>query len=266
MLCLSGVHAAEDRYNRGDQLFNSGKYEEAARFYESVISRDPKDEKTVPAALVRLGRACEKMLGEENAKAERKCFRGGSPSGGAKCMVEYANSLDAVCGPGSFKYSEALLVLQYTGVHYDRVVKEFPRSDAAAEAAYMKLSKELVGHPDEVLPRIKEYMRTYKDGKWGRMGRLLWARVNEDVWWIHRKWSWVLYNWVISEEELIVKTERYRQEALRAYEDLIKKDGDTEEGRIAKKEYELLKNYQDDKTIYGIVNESDVEGAKVSPR
>jgi tetratricopeptide (TPR) repeat protein len=246
--------------NEGDDLFAAGKYEQAAGWFNQYIKDNPNNSKETPHALMGLAESLEKMSDIINTGAERQCFRSGGQKG-TPCMNAYAEKLNSVYGAGSFQYMENMVFIRYTGAHYRRVADEFPKSDYAAEAAYRLLGKELVGHPDQVLPKIKAYMSKYPSGKWGRMGKLLWGRINEDIWWIHRKWSWVLYNWQISQEELIVKSEPYRQEALRTFEELMKKDGSTDEGKAAKREYDLLKSYKDDGAIYGIINESNVEGS-----
>lgn len=249
---------------QGDQLYNSGSYEAAAKWYVDFINQNPKDSKATPRALIMLGQSLDKMSDIINTKAERECFRSPKGSRGTPCMNEFAANLNKIYGAGSFEYAENLVIIKYTGAHFKRASEEFSKSDLGPEAAYLVLTKNLIGHPDIVLPKIKAYMEKYKGGEWGRRGRLLWARINEDVWWVHRKWSWVLYNWSISPEELIVKAEPYRQEALKSFEDLYKKDGKTEEGQAAKREYDLLKNYQDDGKIYGIINESNIEGVRGS--
>lgn len=249
----------------GDRLFDSGKFEEAAKWYLAFVRNNPNKSKETQAALIKIGHSLENIVDAINTTAERVCFRSGNSSKGAACMNKYAENLNAAYGAGAFEYSEQMVVIRYTGGHYKKVAEEFPNSDIAPEAAYLLLSKNLVGHPDEVLPKVEKYMDEYKTGFWGRKGRLLWARINEDVWWIHRKWSWVIYNWQISQEELIVKAEPYRQKALKAFDDLIKKDGSSEEGEIAKQERELLKNYKDDGRLYGIVNESSMGGVLVTP-
>lgn len=242
--------------NQGEQLFAIGKYEDAAKWFKD-------NEKSTPQNLIWLGKSLEKISDPINAKAERQCFRSGRVSGGTACMNAYAEKLNSEYGAGSFEYAEQMIFIRYTGVHYKKIADEFSKSKFAPEAAYLLLTKNLKGHPDQVMPRIKEYLSKYKSGEWYRKGLLLWARINEDVWWIHRKWSWVLYNWHIAPEELIVKAEPYRQEGLRSFQELMQKYGKTEEGEIAKKEYDLLKNYQDDGNLYGIVNEADVEGTLV---
>ncbi len=236
--------------------------EEAARALARAIDNDPKNEGSTPELLIKLGTLLEGMVDSVNTKAERECFRSGG-SKGAPCMKAYAEKLNAVYGKGSYEYNEHLVVIKYTGIQYKRAAGEFPKSKMAPEAEYLFLSKNLVGKPDDVLPRIKAFMKKYPSGEWGRRGLLLWARINEDIWWVHRKWAWILYGWSISPEELIVRAEPYRQKALKSFQELIVKDGKTEEGHAAKKEYELLKKYEDDGRIYGIINESDVSGTTI---
>ena len=233
--------------------------EAAAKAMVKAIDSDPKNENSTPELLIKLGTMLEGMVDTINTKAERVCFRSGG-SKGTPCMKAFAEKLNAVYGRGSYEYNEDLVVIKYSGIQYKRAAEEFPKSKMAPEAEYLFLSKNLVGKPDEVLPRVKEFIKKYPSGEWGRRGELLWARINEDIWWVHRKWSWILYGWSISPEQLIIKAEPYRQEALRSFKELYTKNGRTEEGRAAKREYELLKKYEDDGRIYGIINESDAKG------
>jgi hypothetical protein len=270
-LFSSGVFAKSEKSSdnvslpEGDKLLVSGQFESAAKWYLNYFNAKASDKEAAPAALIKLGQSLEKMSDIINTGAEKECFRFPKKLRGTPCMNEYVGRLNAFYGSNSFEYLEQMVFISYTGNHYQKAALEYPGSKSAPEAAYMYLTKKIKGHPDEVLPRIKEYTSKYKEGLWHRKGLLLWARVNEDVWWIHRKWSWVLYNGQVEPEELIIKAEPYRQEGLRAFQEIIQKYSNTEEGKIAKKEYEFLKSYQDDGKLYGIINESDVEGTKAVP-
>ncbi len=256
------LHADNLPQFEGAKLYQAGDFAAAAKWCASYLKENaPGIDRA--AVLILLGNSLEKVTDSFNTDAEKECFRSGSKKDGTACMQAYAEKLNSMYGASSFEYSEGAIYIRYTGAQYKEAIEKYPSSPYSAQAAYMELTKNLIGAPEVVLPRIKEFMAKYNAGEWGRQGRLLWARVNEDIWWIHRKWSWVLYNWKISPEDLIVKAEPYRQEALRTFEDIIKKDGSTEEGKAAKKEYELLKNYKDDGKLYGIVNESTVQGALV---
>lgn len=248
----------------GESLFSSKQYEAAADVFTAELQQNSANPKKTAYNLLMLGQSLDKALGEINTKAERECFRsgkGGSGGGGGKlCMMEFAEKLNAKYGPASFVYDEQQILLVYTGAQFRTILEKYPKSDVAAQADYLLLSKKLIGSPDAVLPQIKDFIERNKSGEFNRKGQLLWARINEDIWVIHRKWSWVLYNWSISPEELIVKAEPYRQEAIRSFEELIKAAPRSEEGKAAKKELELLKKYQDDGKIYGIINESLLTG------
>ena len=249
----------------GDDLFNSKQYEAAADVFAADLQQNSSNAKKAAYDLLMLGQSLDKALSEINTKAERSCFRsgkGGSGGGGGKlCMVEFAEKLNAKYGPASFFYDEQQILIVYTGAQFRTILEKYPQSDVAEQADYLLLSKKLIGHPDTVLPQIKDFIERNKSGEFNRKGRLLWARINEDIWVIHRKWSWVLYNWSISPEELIVKAEPYRQEAIRSFESLIKDAPRSEEGKAAKKELEQLKKYEDDGKIYGIINESTIAGS-----
>lgn len=211
-----------------------------------------------PDALVATGRALDQYANQVNNDAEQACYRGKGPHT-PQCMVGYANKMNAKYGAGAFEYIPTLIIIRYTGTHFQQVIDKYPNSPAAAEAAYYILEKNLIGNPDDVLKRVQDYIAKY-NGPYNLKARLLYARLNEDLWWIHRKWAWMLYNGSLSEDELVIRGEKYRQAALKAYQELIKKDGGKPDGKIAKQEYNMLKNNQDDGKLYGIVSDAQTSG------
>lgn len=211
-----------------------------------------------PEALVTLGRALDQYAEQVNNDAEQACYRG-KGSHTPQCMHAYAEKMNAKYGAGAFQFIPTQIIIRYTGTHYQQVLDKAPNSPAAAEAAYYLLEKNLIGNPDDVLKHVQDYIAKYK-GSYNLKARLLYARLNEDIWWIHRKWSWMLYNGSISEDELVVRGEKYRQAAIRAYEDLIKKSGGSAEGKIAKQELAMAKSNQDDGKLYGIVSDAQTSG------
>jgi hypothetical protein len=211
-----------------------------------------------PKDLITLGRALDHYAEQVNNDAEQTCYRGKGPRT-PQCMTNYANKMNAKYGAGAFVFIPTQIIIRYTGTQYQQVIDKAPNSPEAAEAAYYLLEKNLIGNPDEVLKRVQDYIAQYK-GAFNLKARLLYARLNEDLWWIHRKWAWMLYNGSVSEDELIVRGEKYRQAAIKAYEDLIKKAGGSPEGKIAKQELAAVKNLQDDGRLYGIVSDAVTSG------
>ncbi len=214
-----------------------------------------------PEELLAQGRKMDQYAEQVNNDAEQACYRGRGPRT-PQCLADYAKKMNAQHGAGAFEFIPTQIIIRYTGSHYRQVLEQYPNSPLAAEAAYFLLEKNLLGTPDEVLKRVQDYIAQYPKGPWNLRARLLYARLNEDIWWIHRKWAWMLYNGSISEDELVVRGEKYRQAAIKAYQDLIKKSGRSPEGKIAKQEYEALKNYQDDGVMYGIVSDAVTSGSK----
>lgn len=251
--------AAESATSKSAQdLYNSGGYQAAADLLVGYINGEGAND---PEALLLYGKALDKMTEGINTDAEKKCYRSAGAPHTPKCMYDYASRLNSKYGPGTFEYVHAIITIKYTGVQFKELLSKFPNSDAAAEAAYFELTKNLIGPPEEVIPRIEDYLKKYKKGKWHNSALLLLARINEDIWYIHKEWSWMLYGNTLSEDQLIIKGEPYRKEAMR----LFKKVRGGEEGKAAKRELQLLKNNQTDGKIYGIVNESSIEGASTSP-
>lgn len=243
-----------DNLAEGKQLLADGDLKAAAEFFNGYARSHPNDSKSTPEALALCGRVLDAIADVLTGAAEKKCYweRGG---GSPECMQREVQDYNNRYGDGAFRYEHAITYIYYTGSHYKQILERFPKSSYAAESDFYLLLHDLVGHPDIVLPKIKSFLSKYPKGEWNRKGLLLWARVNEDIWYVHRKWSWVLYNDVVATDELIVRAEKYRQEALKTYEKLMG-DKNTFEGRMAKNEYAPLKENRDDDVTYSIVNDS----------
>lgn len=242
-----------DELDQGRQMLASGDKLGAAEFFNNFAKSHPNDGKITPEALALCGRALDLSADDLTGKAEKACYWGSKA--GVACMNKFAAQYNARFGEDSFRYEHGVTYIFYTGSHYKKILEQFPKSAYTEESSFYLLLHSLIGHPDTVLPKIKEYIAKHSKGEWNRRGRLLWARVNEDIWFVHKQWSWVLYNYELSEDDLIIKAEPYRQEALRTYESLMK-DKKTAEGEAAKRDYDLLKNNKFDGFTYSIVNDS----------
>ena len=206
--------------------------------------------------LFKTGQKLDQWVNELTEKAEKECYwkKGGGRD--HPCMQAFVARINKTYGDGAFTFDPQLNVLHYTGIHYEKILKQYPKSNVADGAGFQLLKRNVIGLPDEVLPRVEKFLQKYKHGEWSRQGVLLLARLNQDIWYIHKYRSWVLYNWKISDEELALKSEQYRAEAIKHFEILVKKHGRTAEGKTAKKELSLLKQYKDDGKLYGIVDEA----------
>lgn len=254
VLLSSAAAAYADALDQGREMMRQGRLDAAAQFFSDYARTHPKDKKLAPEALAMAGRMLDALADSLTGEAEKKCYwrKGGSRS--PACMQREADSFNARFGSGSFVYEHAITFISYTGAQYRELLNRYPKSKYATEARFYLLLRNLTGHPDVVLPRIKEFFSKYGKGEWKDRAQLLWARVNQDIWHVHRNWSWVLYNEKLDQDELIIKAEPYRQEALRAYSKLKKKKGFV--GERARSEYEILKANRDDGHIYSIVNDS----------
>ncbi len=254
VLCLFSGSAFAGALDAGDAMLSQGDLEGAAQFFAEYASRNPGDKENSPEALAKAGRILDALADSFTGRAEKSCYWG-KGGGSPECMQRFASQYNSKFGEGSFRYEHAVTFIPYTGSHYRLLLAKYPSSKYAPEADFYLLMRELVGHPDIVLPRIKAFLSKYPKGEWNRRGLLLWARVNEDVWYVHRKWSWVLFNYQVSPEDLIIKAEPYRQEALRTYEKLMR-DSKSPEGAAAAREYAILKDNGEDGVTYSIVNDS----------
>ncbi len=237
-----------------DHYMQHNQLQKAAIEYCSFTKQRSK-KKYTPRALLMCGRLLDSMADYLTEKAEKKCYWSKSAPRTPVCMQKEAKKLNALYGKQAFYYDHSITYIPYSGSHYKKLLKKYKRSDYAAEADFYLLLRELIGHPDIVLPKIKSFLKRHSSGKWHTKGLLLWARVNEDVWFVHRKWSWVLFNDKVAPDELIIRAEPYRKEALRTYKKL-RKSRSSFEKEIASKEYKRLKASKDDNITYSIVNDS----------
>jgi hypothetical protein len=258
LLLFSFQAFAKNGMDEGDNLFKAGSYKEAAKWYLNYANTQAKGDKEKAEALNKAGQSLEKLSDGYSADAEQRCYW--KSRAGAACMENYVRQLNAEWGEGAFEYVANLNIIKFAGSFYKQISSGSTDESVVCEADYNTLSRNLLGQPDEVLGRIDDFMQKYPEGACYRKGLLLKARINEDLWYIHLKWSFVLYNWRLSEEELIVRSEKYRTEAVRLYEELIKKYKRTPEAEIAKKELNLAKQHKTDGKLYGIINESMVQG------
>jgi transposase len=247
--------ASADALDQGRTLMRQGNLEAAAQFFNGYANAHPGDKKLSPEALAMTGRIMDALADSLTGAAEKKCYwkKGGSRD--PDCMRREAASFNAKLGAGAFQYEHAITFIAYTGSHYRELLARYPKSKYTTEARFYLLLRELGGHPDQVLPKIKAFSSKYGKGEWSRIAQLLWARVNEDIWYVHREWSWVIYNEMVDPEEMIIRAEPYRQEALRTYKKLMGKKDYV--GMAATKEYERLSANQADGHVYSIVNDAN---------
>ncbi|OGQ22897.1 MAG: hypothetical protein A3I05_08435 [Deltaproteobacteria bacterium RIFCSPLOWO2_02_FULL_44_10] len=246
-----------DHYDDAMSLLKQGRHEEAAIYFAAFAYESPRH-KNAPEALASAGRLLDKFQDSLSEAAEKKCYWSkGAPKTPA-CMQEHVTQFNKRFGHQAFEYTggTGIAFIQYTGAHYERILARYAKSKYAAEAEFYLLLRRLKGHPDEVLPRVEGYLRRFPSGEWNRRATLLRGRVNEDISYIWRKWTWVVYNGKITEDELIIKSQPYRMAAIKAFHEVIEKGKNTPEGVIAKRDLELLLQEGDDGNIYSITNDS----------
>ncbi len=249
-LFLARTAAASD-FDNAKNMIMSGQVEAGAQALARIVRTNPS-----PEALLLLGRSLDRLQDLFSERAEKTCYWGKSSSANSGCAQAEAEKLNSIYGAGAFKFITDIAYVPYTGIHYKEILSKYKGSKEAGEAEFQLLLKDLVGHPSVVLPKVKSFMDKHSSGELGRKAMLLSARVNQDIWYIHRSWSWVLYNEQFSPDELIVKAEPYRQEALKTFEKIAGKYSGTFEGKAAQNELSLLKNNQDDGETYSILQDS----------
>lgn len=254
LFILSSLISIEARaeLKEGYAMIDAGDAPRAAQFFCTQPYQNLKKDEAAEA-LAMCGRLLDQLADSLTEKAEKKCYwkNGGDPA----CMQREAEALNAQYGRGSFVYEHNILFLSYAGSQYKTILEKYSGSKYAPEAEFYLLLRQVAAHPDVVIPKVNAFLAKYKSGEWNRRGLLLLARVNEDVWYVHKKWSWVLYNDKVGEDELLIKSEKYRQDALNIYQKLLSQKN-TVEGKMAAREYDLLKQNREDGVLYSIVSDS----------
>lgn len=189
-----------------------------------------------------------KLADSLTGKAEKACYWG-KKEGGSSCMKQFAKEYNDQYGKGSFIYVVPLNVIQYTGIHFHQLMKKFPQSSYAAAADYDLLLPLLVGQPDEVVSKVEDFLRRYPSGEWHWKGKLLLARIYQDIWALHRGGLGAVST---------AGPQKYQELALRHFKDVFQNASSSAEGKAAKQEYNLLKAGKDDGKFYGISSESQL--------
>lgn len=239
--------------DQGYALINAGNDDKAAELFCGYAKTNPNDGNTTAEALAMCGRLLDLMSEQISEKAEKKCYWGkqGDPS----CMEKEVANLNAKFGPESFRYEHSILYIPYTGSQYKTIRSKFAKSPYGDEAEFYLLLKELKGTPESIIPKVKSFLSKHGSGEWNRKGLLLWARLNEDLWAIHKSSNLIMYNDKVAPEEMLVRAEKFRKEALSTYKKLMSNSG-TFEGDVASKEYSRLSANQDDGIVYSITEDS----------
>lgn len=247
--------ASADELSSGRELLSEGNPEAAADFFCKYAKSHPKDKERAAESLALCGRTLDSLQDSLTGAAEKACYwtKGGSRT--PECMHAFAEKYNSRFGPNAFQYEHGITYIRYTGSHYKELMEKYPKTSFTAEADFYLTLHNMIGLPDVVLPRIKSFLAHHPRGEWHRRGLLLWARVNEDIWYVHRKWSWMLYNTQLSPEELIIRAEPFRQEALRTFREVMKEKR-TFEGMVAAREYGILNANEEELSVYAITNDS----------
>ncbi|MBI4126652.1 MAG: hypothetical protein HY465_04085 [Deltaproteobacteria bacterium] len=244
-------------FDTAKTYLKQGASEVAAQSFVSFAFSNPKNKKA-PEALAMAARILDKLQDAITERYEKQCYWAKGAPRTPACMEAGARELNTHFGEGAFHYigGTEIAFLEYTGSHYRHIAEHYAKSDFADEADFYLLLHNLKQHPDIVLPMIQAFLKRHSKGEWHRRGLLLWARVNEDVHFIWKKWSWVVYNGVISDDELIIKAEPYRREAVAAFEKVIKTGKGSFEGKAAQRDLAQFRLNGTDGTIYSITNDS----------
>ena len=240
--------------DEGKRMMDGGNLQGAAEFFNAYASKNPSDSENSAEALAMAGRILDVMADPLTGQAEKSCYWG-KGGGSAECMQRFASQFNARFGEGAFRHDAAVNFVAYTGSHYRRIASQYPKSRYAPEADFYLLLRDLVGQPEEVEKRVKAFLSKYPKGEWNRKGLLLWARINEDIWHVYRKQGWFLSNSRVSPEDMIIRAEAYRKEALGTYAKLMRESG-TFEGAAAAREHGNLMENREDSVTYSIVNDS----------
>jgi len=215
-------------------------------------------DKRAGEALAKTARILDQLQDSFTEAFEKKCYWVKNAPKTPKCMRAGVQELNARFGKNAFEYIGGISIayIQYTGSHYKQILKKKKRSDFKKEAEFYLLTHDMRGHPDVVVPKAKRYLDTQKDPVWKRKALLMWGRLNEDISYVWRKWTWVVYNGKISDEELIIRSEPYRLEARRAFKKIIAESPNSFEAKAARVDLQKLETRGDDGMLYFITNDS----------
>jgi hypothetical protein len=255
LLLASATAARADSMDEGDKFFKAGQYDVAADKYYAAYIAD-RTGKRAAEALIKTGRALDLAKKDLYEKADGRCYLGKKSERQARpeCFEADVADLNRRYGEGAFSYHGDMVQYSYNATHFKKVLDEFPSSSYQDEASLALLRGEaLVSEdPNYGINKVQDWLDKYPKSALRSRGLLLLGRLYADAFVTFKSGGFILINGKVDKDGIAMERSKYQAKGLSAFQEVFEKYGSSPEASPARREYELLKNGQDDGIFYGV--------------
>jgi len=249
--------SAEDKVSMeaADSLMKSGQAGQAAEQYYAAYKANPRG-KDAALSLIKTGRALDAAKLKFYEEADGKCYLGKKSERQARpeCFEASVSDLNRRFGEGSFTYHGDTVQFAYNATHFKKVLDEFPGSPYEDEARLMLLRGDALyaDDPDTPIKKVDDWLEAFPKSTSRPKALLLLGRLHADAFITLKSGGIVLINGKVDSQGVAMERSKHQQKGLVAFQEVFEKYSSSPEAAPARKEYELLKNGQDDGISYGI--------------
>jgi hypothetical protein len=255
LLLISAAVARADSMDEGDRFFKAGQYDVAADKYYAAYIADRTGHRAAEA-LIKTGRSLDLAKKDLYEKADGRCYLGKKSERQARpeCFEADVADLNRRYGDGAFSYHGDQVQYSYNATHFKKVLEQFPNSSYQDEASLAMLRGEaLVSEdPNYGINKVEDWLAKYPKSAFRPRALLLLGRLYSDAFGAFKSGGFVLVNGRVDPERISMERSKAQAKGLAAFQEVFEKYGSSPEAAPAKREYELLKNGQDDGISYGV--------------
>jgi hypothetical protein len=256
LLCSTAFAGAPEKSQEGtESIIKSGQAGQEADQYYSAYKANPRG-KDAAANLIKTARALDAAKLRFYEEADGRCYLGKKSERQARpeCFEAAVADLNRRFGEGSFSYHGDQVQFTYNATHYKKVLDEFPGSPYEDEASLAMLRGEaLVSEdPNYGINKVIDWLGKYPKSSVRPRALLLLGRLYADAFVTFKSGGFIVVNGRVDPERISMERSKYQTKGLEAFQEVFQKYGSSSEASAARREYDLLKNGQDDGIFYGV--------------
>lgn len=255
-LSLPAFAGAPEKSAEGSAaIIQSGQAGQEAEQYYNAYKANPRG-KDAAANLIRTGQALDAAKLRFYEEADGKCYLGKKSERQARpeCFEAYVADLNRRFGDGAFSYHGDQVQFSYNATHYKKVLDEFSGSPYEGEASLALLrGNALVSEdPNYGINKVIDWLDKYPNSTARSRALLLLGRLYADAFVTFKSGGFIVVNGRVDPQRISMERSKYQAKGMEAFQEVSQKYGSSPEASAARREYDLLKNGQDDGIFYGV--------------
>ncbi|HSA60117.1 MAG TPA: hypothetical protein VLJ37_10585 [bacterium] len=256
LLSATAFAGAPEKSREGDEaIATSGQAGAEADRYYAAYKAEPRG-KNAAENLIKTGRALDAAKLKFYEEADGRCYLGKKSERQARpeCFEAAVADLNRRYGEGSFSYHGDQVQFTYNGTHFKKVLDEFPGSPYEGEAslALLRGGALVSDDPNYGINKVIGWLDKYPSSNVRSKALLLLGRLYADAFVTFKSGGFIVVNGRVDPGRISMERSKYQAKGLEAFQEVFQKYGSSPEAGPARKEYDLLKNGQDDGIFYGV--------------